>query len=64
MKYLDKADKILGDVHKGDIPFLALALSMSNDGIWSEDKHFEKQDIVKVWKTKEIVELIKKNFIN
>ncbi len=57
---LKEADKIIGNIHKGDVPFIALALSITNDGIWSEDKHFEVQDNVKVWKTKEVIKLITK----
>lgn len=57
--YLDEAKKLLGTEHSGDIPFLALALSMQNDGIWTEDIDFEKQQKVKIWKTKELLRLIK-----
>ena len=32
----------------GDFPFLALALSVANNGIWTADKHFERQKKVKV----------------
>ncbi len=37
-----------------DTPFLAAALATKSD-IWSDDKHFEKQNKVKVWKTKDLV---------
>jgi predicted nucleic acid-binding protein len=40
-----------------DTPFLAAALATKSD-IWSDDKHFEKQNKVKVWKTKDIVVLL------
>ena len=39
-KYFDKieeADQLLGNVDKNDIPFIDLALSTANDGIWSYD---------------------------
>ncbi len=54
--YISKANDILEQVDIHDIPFLALALSFDNDGIWSHDRDFEKQNSVKVWKTKDLVE--------
>lgn len=52
---IEEADKIIGDIDKGDVPFLALALSIPNDGIWTENvKHF-KQKQVRIWMTKELV---------
>lgn len=38
-----------------DSIFIALALSTDNQGIWSEDKHFEQQKRVKVLKTKDVM---------
>ena len=38
-----------------DIVFIATALSISDSAIWSDDGHFEKQDKVKVLKTKDVV---------
>ena len=43
-----------------DVSFIALALSIDNDGIWSEDKHFKKQDRVKVFTTEELMKEIEK----
>lgn len=40
-----------------DTPFLAAALATKSD-IWSDDKHFEKQNKVRVWKTKDLVALL------
>ncbi|MBI2110116.1 DNA-binding protein, partial [Candidatus Woesearchaeota archaeon] len=50
-KHITEADRIIGNIDKGDVPFIALALSIQNKGIWSDDRDFEKQDKVKVWKT-------------
>ena len=56
---LTEADKLLGHVDKGDVPFLALAMSIPC-GIWTENvKHFRVQNKVKVLTTKEIMELIR-----
>ncbi|MBI5746664.1 MAG: hypothetical protein HZA13_06665 [Nitrospirae bacterium] len=38
-----------------------MALSIKNDGIWSNDKHFEKIKGVKVWKTSDLFKVIEKN---
>ncbi len=50
-RYYPKAEKLLGHVDEKDVPFLALALSFMNEGIWTKDKDFLEQDIVKVWST-------------
>lgn len=52
--FLEKAEDIIGKIDIKDVPFIALALAIENDGIWSEDSHFEEQDKIKVWKTEEI----------
>lgn len=60
-KYRNKyaeAEKIIGEVDPDDVPFIALALSISNDGIWSNDKHFLKQERIKIWTTKDLIKLI------
>lgn len=53
--FLSKADKKIGYVDKKDIPFVALAYAISNDGIWTEDRHFEILKDIKIWKTKDII---------
>ena len=58
VEHLDEADRIIGDIDKKDIPFIALALSIPNDGIWTNDKHFEKQSVIRVWKTDELLNLL------
>ena len=44
------------NIDEYDAPFLALALSFSNDGIWSDDKHLKKQKLVRVWTTRDMLE--------
>lgn len=41
-----------------DAPILSCALEIQNDGLWKEDKHFEKQNQVKIWKTKDLIKII------
>ena len=56
-RYLE-AEEIIGEIDPDDAPFIALALSIPNDGIWSNDKHFLKQDRVKIWTTGDLIKLI------
>ena len=58
--FINKADELIGKIDPKDIPFLALALSFQNDGIWSDDAHFKKQNKIKAWTTKEIISIISK----
>ena len=48
------ADEAIGDTDKKDVPFLALALE-KDAAIWSDDRHFDDQDKVEVWKTEDMV---------
>jgi len=52
------AKKIMEHIDKEDVVFIATALSISDSVIWSDDRHFEKQDKVKVMKTKNINKLL------
>ena len=52
---LIEARKIIGDVDEKDIPFIAVALSIRNDGIWSNDKHFKEQSEIKVYTTNDLI---------
>jgi predicted nucleic acid-binding protein len=58
--YLKEARTIIGEIDETDIPFVAAALATNNDGIWSNDKDFDKIKRIKVWKTKEIIKYLKK----
>lgn len=54
-----KAKKIMDKIDPDDTLFLAVALCTDNQGIWSEDKGFELQKSVKVWKTTDLMKLLK-----
>ena len=56
---MDEANSIIGNIDKNDVVFTATALAVENDGIWSDDTHFEKQNRVKLRKTAEILSLLK-----
>ena len=55
---IGEAIKIMENIDIDDSPILACALVVPNDGIWTEDKHFEKQNKVKIWKTKDLLDKI------
>lgn len=55
---MPEAHALIGHVDRGDVPFLALAMSIPCDGIWTENvKHFNVQNKVKIYTTKELAEL-------
>jgi len=60
--YQDKtpvAEEVMKGIDITDSPFLALALRL-NYPIWSNDEHFKQQNLVKVYTTKEILELLRR----
>jgi predicted nucleic acid-binding protein len=54
LPHVKAAEALIGDVDKDDVPFVALALAMENDGIWSNDRAFEHLPGITVWKTSDI----------
>lgn len=55
---ISEALKIMADIDIKDTPYVALALSFDNDGIWSEDKALFKQDKIKIWSTQDIMKIL------
>ncbi|MBI2653518.1 PIN domain-containing protein [Candidatus Woesearchaeota archaeon] len=54
-KNWDEAKRIMEHIDPEDVVFIATALGISDSVIWSDDRHFEKQDKVKVLKTEDVV---------
>ncbi len=54
LDYAEEADKIIGHIHKNDVPFIAAALAKPAI-IWSNDQHFQKQDKIRVITTNDII---------
>lgn len=54
----EEAQGIMDKIDPDDTPFIALALAISNDGIWSDDRHFQSQKRIPVWKTPELLKLL------
>jgi len=57
---MEEADTIIDKLDPKDIPFIALALSIENDGIWTRDKHFKEQNVIKIFSTEDIISIYKK----
>jgi predicted nucleic acid-binding protein len=54
----DRAMEIMKPVDENDAPFLAVGLALGIEGIWTEDRHFLRQDILKVYSTGDLIEKI------
>ena len=54
-KNWDKAMQIMAHIDEEDVTFIASALELSDAIIWSDDKDFDKQQKIVVFKTEEIV---------
>ncbi len=55
---IKEAIKTMENIDITDAPILACALAIKNDGIWTEDKHFDQQSKVKVWKTSHLMQFL------
>lgn len=56
--YWKEAKKIMEHVDEEDIVFIATALSLGDAVIWSDDRHFEKQEKIEVLKTKHMEKFV------
>lgn len=52
-----EAEAAIGRIDKDGVPFVAAAMSMACDGIWSDDRHLKRQGKVRVWTTKDVAGL-------
>lgn len=57
---IEDAKKLIGKHDMNDVPLAALALSIENDGIWTEDEHFGRQKAIKIWNTEELLKVVVK----
>ena len=55
---IKKATEIIGKIDAKDVPFVAVALAVKNDGIWSNDKHFQKQSVIKIFTTEDLISFL------
>lgn len=59
---MEEAIQIMGRVDIDDADYIAIALATENDGIWSDDKHFQQQSKIKIFTTPNLVDLLNKEF--
>lgn len=57
MTKMVEASKVMDEIDPDDTPFIAAAIATGSE-IWSDDKHFEKQKKIKVWKTKDLATFV------
>jgi predicted nucleic acid-binding protein len=50
-------EEIMAPIDRNDTAFFATAMGAPCDGIWSDDRHLKLQKKVKVWRTKDVLEL-------
>jgi predicted nucleic acid-binding protein len=60
---MNEAERIMQAIDPDDTPFIALALVVENDGVWSDARHFQHQSRIRVWKTKDLLTLIKEGIV-
>jgi predicted nucleic acid-binding protein len=58
--HLSAAEEAMDPVDKRDAPYLATAMAVPCDGIWSDDPHFDEQTIVPVRTTGKVVAQLRK----
>jgi predicted nucleic acid-binding protein len=49
---------VMEPVDVNDTSFLAVGLALHLDGIWTEDRHFLRQDLLKVFHTNDLIQIV------
>lgn len=55
ISFINESKRLISDMD--DVPFIAVSLALRTDGIWSDDKHFQQQADVRVYRTGDIAKL-------
>ena len=50
-----RAIRIMESIDENDAPFLAVGLALKLEGIWTEDRHFLRQDLIRIFHTGDLV---------
>jgi predicted nucleic acid-binding protein len=58
---LKEAEHVMLHIDKDDVVFIAAGLVYPNSIIWSDDSHFDRQNKIKVVKTRQFIEMIFRN---
>ena len=56
LNHYNRAKNIIGKKDPKDVPFIAVGLVLTIDGICSNDRDFESQSVLKVWITAELAQ--------
>jgi len=56
--HLKKAREIMAHIDPDDVPFIALALCIKPDGIWTEDGDFFEQSEIQIYKTHDMLKFM------
>jgi len=54
----DRAMRIMETIDENDSAFLAVGLALGIGSIWTEDRHFLRQDLLRVCSTRDLIEMI------
>ncbi len=60
VQFLNQAHEIIGKIDKDDEAYIAVALGIKANGVWSYDPHFKQQKAIKLFSTGELIRIIKK----
>ena len=52
------AIEVMKAVDENDAPFLAVGIALGIGHIWTEDRHFQKQDLIRVCSTHDLIGMI------
>ena len=52
------ATEVMKPVDENDAPFLAVGIALGIGHIWTEDRHFQKQDLLQVCTTRDLIGFI------
>ena len=55
LPFMEEADNLMGNIDKDDVPIIATSLAYDSCPIWSDDNHFQKQEKIKIYTTKEMI---------
>jgi len=53
--FMVKAEEVMRDIDIKDASFIAAALAIDADGIWSYDEHFKQQEKVRVFDIRDMI---------
>ncbi len=57
-KFMTPAGVVMDSIDPNDSPFIAAALAIKADGIWTHDPHFDHQTLVKIIRTNDLAALL------